>query len=87
MPAWMRDRDRGKTPKPEQIRRLRLWTTALKQEMADVLHVSLRAYEEWEAGRSPMHANHWFAMRLAAAGMLQRRSDEAREIAEAREVS
>ena len=67
LPRWLKDRARGKSPKPEQIHKLRYMMGPTQREMAAMLHVSLRTYEEWEAGRNPMHPNHWLAMRIACA--------------------
>lgn len=85
LPRWLKDRARGKQPSKEQIRKLRYFAAPTKREMAELLHVSLRAYEEWEAGRSPMHANHWLAMRIACAHYADERARRAREIRDERD--
>lgn len=82
MSVWMRDRERGQQPKPEQIRTLRLWTTATKPEMAQAMHRSLSWLEKIESGRQEMHCNDWFAMRCACHVMMSQMQAQAREIRE-----
>lgn len=76
---WMLDRERGKQPSPEQIRKLRQWTKATQAEMAAALHRSLRWYEEMESGRQGMHPNDWFAMRVAACAIIDRGAADTNE--------
>lgn len=83
--GWLADLVRGKSPKHEDIRGLRMAAGITKPEMAAGLHVSLRGYEEWEAGRQEMHANHWFAMRVLVRRIRDAQQVEARKIKEERE--
>lgn len=80
LPSWLRDRDKGKNPSPEQIRQTRWFCGATKPEIAAALHRSLRAYEEWEAGRNKMHPNDWFAMRCICHALAMQRQAEAKGI-------
>ena len=85
LPRWLKDRARGKSPKPEQLHKLRTFAGLTKPMMAAALHVSLRAYEEWEAGRNPCHPNHWLAMRIACDAHARERDRVAREIRDERD--
>ena len=85
LPRWLKDRERGKSPSPEQMRKLRQMTGLTKPETAERLHVSLRTYEEWEAGRTAMHPNHWLAMRCACAEHARQTAAIVREIRDERD--
>lgn len=62
---WLRDRELGRNPKPEKIRKTRQFATMTQREMAERMHVSLRTVEAWEAGTTAMHPNQWLAWRCA----------------------
>ena len=78
--AWLREREAGKTPKPEQIHKTRYFAGPTLAEMATLLHVSKRTYQDWEAGRVEMHPNHWLAMRCACVAFRRRVEAEIRAI-------
>lgn len=69
--VWLRDRDRGKTPSPEQVRKTRWFAGLTQAELAERMHRSKRAVEEWESGRNPMHPNDWLVMRCICYAALQ----------------
>jgi DNA-binding XRE family transcriptional regulator len=77
MDVWLRDRNRGKNPSPEQIKKTRWFAGPTLEEMAALLHVSKRTYQDWEAGRTKMHPNHWLAMRCICDAELARRQKAA----------
>lgn len=80
LPRWLADRERGKQPSKEQIRKLRYFAGPTQREMAALLHVSYATYRAWEDGTTAMHANHWLAMRCACHAFAERRDREARAI-------
>ena len=43
-------------PTPAQIRRARLAANLTQRQAAELIGYSLRMWEEWESGRSPMRA-------------------------------
>jgi putative transcriptional regulator len=47
------------TPTPAQIRRARLAANMTQRQAAELIGYSLRMWEEWESGRSPMRAVIW----------------------------
>jgi putative transcriptional regulator len=49
------------TPTPAQIRRARLAAGLTQRHAAELIGYSLRMWEEWESGRSPMRAVLWQA--------------------------
>jgi len=49
------------SPTPAQIRKARLALNLTKPQAAALIGVSLRAWEEWEAGRTKMHPAFWQA--------------------------
>jgi transcriptional regulator with XRE-family HTH domain len=51
----------GRNPTPEQIRKRRERVHLSQLASARLIHVSLRSWEDWEAGRTRMHPNHWRA--------------------------
>lgn len=46
-------------PSPEKIRKLRASQELTQQEAADSVHVTLRAWQLWEAGQRKMPAATW----------------------------
>lgn len=80
IPVWLRDRERGKIPSTEQIRKTRQFAALTLDEMAAMLHVGKRTYQDWESGRTPMHPNHWLAMRCACHAYRMRQQAEAEAI-------
>lgn len=83
LPRWLKDWQRGKQPSKEQIHKLRHFSGPTLEEMADLLHVAKRTYQDWEKGRTPMHPSHWLAMRIACAHYAAAREQRRREIREA----
>ena len=49
------------TPAPAQIRKARLAANLTQRQAAELIGYSLRMWEEWESGRSPMRAVLWQA--------------------------
>jgi putative transcriptional regulator len=52
------------SPKPEQIRAAREAAGLTQTEAAELIHGSLRAWQQYEAGDRIMHAGLWELFRL-----------------------
>jgi putative transcriptional regulator len=53
-------------PTPTQIRKARLAAGLTQRQAAELIGYSLRMWEEWEAGRSPMRPVVWQAWQRMA---------------------
>jgi DNA-binding transcriptional regulator YiaG len=49
------------SPTAKEIKAARTKLGMTKREAAETIACSLRAWEEWEAGRTPMHPAFWLA--------------------------
>lgn len=57
----------SRNPTPEEIKSARGELT--QSEAAVLLHTSLRAYQQWEAGDRAMHPAFWELFRLKVKGL------------------
>ena len=48
-----------KLSRPAQLRTLRMAYGATQQDAADMVHVTVRAWQHWEAGKRAMPAGMW----------------------------
>lgn len=55
-------------PAPADIRTARTTAGLTQTEAARLIHSTLRAWQEWEAGNRQMHPGLWELFRLKAAG-------------------
>jgi putative transcriptional regulator len=56
MPDRSRRAKLATTPPPEAIRAARVAAGLTQRAAADIIHASVRGWEDWEAGRRRMHA-------------------------------
>lgn len=56
--------DRPASPSPADIRAARAAAGLTQTEAARVIHSTLRAWQEWEAGNRQMHPGLWELFRL-----------------------
>lgn len=59
---------RPASPAPADIRAARAAAGLTQTEAARLIHSTLRAWQEWEAGNRQMHPGLWELFRLKAAG-------------------
>ena len=69
----MMGRERDANPAPAAIQAARETTGLTQTEAARLVHSSLRAWQQWEAGDRRMHAGLWELFRLKTA-LIERRS-------------
>lgn len=55
------------TPRPEQIKAARKAAGLTQTTAAGLIHSTLRTWQDWEAGKAPMHPGLWELFRIKTA--------------------
>ena len=56
----------GRNPEPEEIRTARRDAGLTQTEAAQLIHSTLRTWQDWEAGNARMHPGLWELFRMKA---------------------
>jgi len=62
----------ARTPSPEEIRAAREAAGLTQTEAAGLVHASMRAWQQWEAGNRRMHPAIWELWRIKASARIAR---------------